>query len=148
MVRCLKQVISTWLMGQSCPKRGMEFMTAQSQTIQNINQVIQLAQTLMSLYTQIVALNNAWNDDGSLAIIQAFNTCPQNADGTLGTQDTTINPAHPINPATYPGLIRAVSSNSITSALTQLNNVVSFINGNAVAATPNVRSLLNQLTGG
>jgi hypothetical protein len=122
--------------------------TAQTQTLQNINTIVSLAQQLLSLYLQIVAANNAWGDDGSLAIAQALATCAQNADGSLGTADVTPNNAHVIDPRVYAALSRAVSENTVTSLLTQLNNVVSFINGNALSATPGIRSLLNQVTGG
>ena len=124
--------------------------TQQSQAIQNANTIISLSQQVMGLYVAITQANNAWNDDGSLTVIQALATCALNADGSLGTADGTPNNAHPIDirVAANSGLSRAASENTIASCLTQLNNIVSFINGNAVAATPGVRSLLNQVTGG
>jgi hypothetical protein len=124
--------------------------TQQSQAIQNANQVISLAQQLLNLYISITAVNNAWNDDGSLTVIQNLATCALNADGSLGTADGTPNNQHPIDTRVVANaaLQRAVSENTIASCLTQLNNIVSFINGNAVSATPGVRSLLNQVTGG
>lgn len=124
--------------------------TLQSQSIQNANTIIGLAQQLLVLYGQITAASNAWNDDGSLAVINALATCALNVDGSLGTADGTPVTTHPIDtrvPANT-ALSRAVSASNIASCLTQLNNVASFINGNAVAATPGVRSLLNQVTGG
>jgi hypothetical protein len=124
--------------------------TIQSQTISNINQIFGLSQQMLNLYVQITALQNAWNDDGSLNALNAMQTCVQNADGSLGAADTTPNGAHPINVnnTSYVGLQRAATPNEITAALTQLENIVSFINGGALAATPGVRQVLNVLTGG
>lgn len=124
--------------------------TAQTQAIQNANNIVALAQQLLNLYIQITAVSNAWNDDGSLAIIDVLATCAQNPDGSLGTADGTPVTTHPIDTrvAANVALSRAVSASNISACLTQLNNVASFINGNAVAATPGVRSLLNQVTGG
>lgn len=124
--------------------------TQQSQAIANANAIIGLSQQLLGLYTAITALNNAWGDDGSLTVVQALATAAQNADGSLGAADATPGNTHPIDTrlAANSTLSRAVSANTLTSALTQLNNVVSFINGGAIAATPGVRSVLNQVTGG
>lgn len=124
--------------------------TAQTQAIQNANAIIGLAQQLLVLYSQIVTANNAWNDDGSLTIVDALATCAQNTDGSLGTADASPVTTHPIDTrvAANTALSRAVSASNISSCLTQLNSVVSFVNGNAVAATTGVRSLLNQVTGG
>lgn len=124
--------------------------TQQSQAIQNANNIISLMQQLLNWYVAANQVINAWNDDGSLTVIQNLATCALNVDGSLGTADATINLAHPIDTrvAANAALARAVSENSITSGVTQINNILSFINGNAVAATPGVRSLLNQVTGG
>jgi len=124
--------------------------TVQSQAIQNANQIISLAQQLLGLYQAITNVNNAWNDDGSLTVVQALATAAQNTDGSLGVADATPNAAHPIDTrvAANSTLSRAVSANNIASALTQLNNIASFINGNALSATAGVRSLLNQVSGG
>src|SRR5882762_6472097 len=121
--------------------------TQQSQAIANANAIVSLSQQLLSLYIAITALNNAWGDDGSLTVMQALATAAQNADGSLGTADATPVNTHPIDTrvAANSTLGRAVSANAITSALTQLNNIVSFINGGALAATPGVRSVLNQV---
>lgn len=124
--------------------------TPQSQAIQNANAIIGLAQQVLVIFNQITAANNAWNDDGSLAIINALATCALNVDGSFGTADGTPVTTHPIDTrvAANQGLSRAVSASNISACLTQLVNISSFINGNAVAATPGVRSLLNQVTGG
>ena len=122
--------------------------TAQSQTIATINAIIQAMASMKLMYDQITALNAAWGDDGSLAILNAMTTAAQNTDGSQGANDTTPNAAHPLSLATYPALSRGVSPNQITSGLTQLNNIVSFINGNSLAATAGVRSVFNAAVGG
>lgn len=122
--------------------------TQQSQAIANANTVLSLSQQLLTLYNAIIAANNAWNDDASLTVLQNMGTVALNADGTLGTADGTPNNAHPLNIGTYTALSRAVSVNSLASALTQLNAVVAFVNGSQAGPTAGVRSVLNQVTGG
>lgn len=124
--------------------------TQQSQAIQNANTIISLSQQLLGLYNAITTLNNAWNDDASLGVIQHLATAAQGLDGSLGAADASPVNANPIDTrvAANSALGRAVSANTLTSALTQLNNIVSFINGNALGATAGVRSVLNQVTGG
>ncbi len=120
----------------------------QTQAIANANQVIALAQQLVGLYNSINQLNNSWNDDLSLTTLQNMATCAQNPDGTLGAADASPVSSHPINTNTYTTLSRPISANSLASILTQLNNINSFINGNALSATPGVRSVLDSVVGG
>ena len=122
--------------------------TEQSQAIQNANLIINLSGQLLGLYNSIILANNAWQDDGSLSILSSMTTISQNSDGTLGTADGSPNLAHPLNINTYSGLSRAVSVNQLTSALTQLNNIVSYINGSSLSGQVGIRSVLNQVTGG
>jgi hypothetical protein len=78
----------------------------------NANQIISIAQEVMGFYNQAVALNNAWNDDGSLTVIENLATCTVNADGSLGTADGNPNSANPIDTRTpaNSALSRAVSA--------------------------------------
>lgn len=126
----------------------MTIPSAQTQAITNANQIIALSSSLLSLYNDITVLTNSWSDDNSLTILQNFGTCAQNTDGSLGTIDTTPNNAHPINLANYPGLNRQVSANQLINALVQLEAVVSYLNGNALSATPGARTVLNAVVGG
>jgi|SRR5262252_6017693 len=124
--------------------------TVQSQAIQNANTITQLAAQLLNLYIAIQNVSNAWTDDGTANAINAFPTAPQNTDGSLGTADTTPNNAHPIDTrvSQFTALQRTLSANQYASTLTILQNVVNYVNGQAVAATPGVRGILNQATGG
>lgn len=122
--------------------------TLQSQAIQDANTVMNLAAQLKNLYDQITVANAAWNDHSALTVLQAMGTVAQNSDGTLGAVDGTPNNVHPLNPTTYPTLIRAISASDLGSILTQLNAVVGFINGSQVGPTAGVRAVLNKSTGG
>lgn len=126
----------------------MSAATQQSQAIQVANSLFGLAAQLMSIYTQMVALDAAWSDNGLAAVIAAMGTVTLNADGSLGTVDSTPNVAHPLNPATYPTLQRALSSNQIAQIKTVLDNVVTYVNGSAVSATSGARAILNSSVGG
>jgi hypothetical protein len=122
--------------------------TPQTQAIQNANTVMSLAAQLLGLYAAINAANANWQDDNSLIVMNAMGTAKLNSDGTIGAADTTPVSGNPLDPVKYPTLSHAVSVSSITSALTQLNNVVNYINGQALAATPGVRTVLNAVSGG
>lgn len=122
--------------------------TQQMQAIANANQIMNLAAQLLNIYSQTQAVNANWQDDNSLAVMNAMGTAKQNTDGTIGASDTTPVSGNPLDPAKYPTLSHAASVSQITSALTQLNNVVNYINGQALAATPGVRTVLNAVSGG
>lgn len=124
--------------------------TQQSQAISNSNQILGLASRLMDLYNGCKQSINAWNDDGTLTVVQHLATAPQNADGSLGTADTTPNNADPIDTrvTANTALVRAISANNLASLVTQLGNFVSLVEGNAVSAQAGFRSLFNQAVGG
>jgi hypothetical protein len=122
--------------------------TQQSQAIQIANQLISLSQTLMSIYQGMVVLDAAWSDDGTATVIAALGTVALNADGSLGAADGAPNVAHPINPALFPVLTRALSSNQITQLKTILDAVVTLVNGSAVSAQTGARGILNAAVGG
>jgi hypothetical protein len=77
-----------------------------------------------------------------------MSTVKVNADGSLGTADATPNANNPIDPAKYPGMTRAMSSTQITQMKTVLDGIVSYINGQALAANPGARAILNAAVGG
>ena len=122
--------------------------TQQMQAIANANQVMGLAGQLLSLYNQVLTVNANWQDDNSLAVMNAMGTAKLNTDGTIGASDTAPVSGNPLDPTKYPTLSHAASVSQITSALTQLNNIVNYINGQALAATPGVRTVLNTVSGG
>ena len=122
--------------------------TNQSQSVQTSNTIISLAQSLNQLYQQIRVVNEQWGDNASANQVNAFPTCAQNVDGSLGAADSVPNVAHPIDTRVLTGLSRATSANSIASMLTVLNNIKTYVEGGAVAATPGVRAILNNATGG
>lgn len=122
--------------------------TQQSQAIAVANQLISLSNQLMSIYQQMVALDAAWTDQGVATVLAALTTAALNTDGSLGTADGTPNVAHPINPATYPSLSRAVSSNQIGQAKTIMDGLVSYVNGQAVSTQAGARAILNAVIGG
>jgi hypothetical protein len=122
--------------------------TPQTQAIQVANTLFGLAAQLMSIYTQMEALDAAWTDNALAAVIANMGTVVQNADGSIGAADGSPNVAHPLNPATYPSLQRCLSSNQIASIKTILDNVVTYVNGSAVSATASARAILNSSVGG
>lgn len=124
---------------------------AQTQAIQTANQIISIATQVLALAQQMQAIDAAWNDDAVAATLAAMNTVTINADGSVGAQDGTVNNAHPISPTLYPGFSRLVSSNTIASVKTVLDNLPNWImNGAAVTAVGNAsnRAILNGVTGG
>jgi hypothetical protein len=122
--------------------------TQQGQTIANANTIIGLTQSLQALYLQIRAASEAWTDDATANQLNALPTAPYKTDGSLGTADTTPNTANPIDTRIITTLSRTVSANSVASMLTILQNVKTYVEGGAVAATPGVRAILNNAVGG
>lgn len=122
--------------------------TQQSQAIQIANQLISLAQTLISVYDQMVVLDAAWTDNAVATVIAAMGTVALNADGTLGAADGTPNVAHPLNTATYTTLSRAMSSNQIGQLKTILDGIVNYVGGTAVTTQASARPILNAAVGG
>lgn len=122
--------------------------TAQTQAIAVANQLITLSQQLMATYTQMVILDAQWTDQGVAAVLAAMGTVVQNADGSIGAADGAPNAAHPLNPATYPVLARAISSNQIGQLKTILDGIVNYVGGQVVAQQAGARAILNAAVGG
>jgi|SRR6516162_3600386 hypothetical protein len=122
--------------------------TPQSQSIGVTNTIITAARQLMGFYDQFVQLQQQWNDNSVAQIIKAMSTVTLNSDGSLGTPDTVINNDNPIDLEKYPGLTRALSANHIIQIKAVVDGFVAYIDGQAVAATPDARQLLNLTVGG
>jgi len=122
--------------------------TQQSQALQTINTIFSAAQQLSNLNVLIQQIDASWTDDSVATVIAALQTCPLQADGSLGTPDGTPNAAHPINPASYPALSRANSSNQIAQAKTVLDGIVAYMAGQAVTTQPGARAIINAVVGG
>lgn len=122
--------------------------TAQSQAIQIVNSIIALGVQLEGLYNQIGIVAAQWNNNGVQTVIGAFGTVSQNADGSQGASDGAPNNAHPMNLATYPALSRSISANQVSALLSILQDVQSFINGNALSATGGIGQIINGVVGG
>lgn len=120
----------------------------QTQAIQVANGLISASQQLMTLYQQMVVLDAQWTDQGVAAILAAMGTVAQGADGSLGTADGAANITHPLDPAKYPSLNRAISSNQIGQLKTILDGIVSYIGGSAVSTQASARPILNVAVGG
>jgi hypothetical protein len=121
----------------------------QSQAIQNVNLIIATAVQLMQMYETIQQIDQQWTDDNVASTIANWQTVPVAPDGSLGTQsDATINSAHPFNPALYPTLTRPVSAFQITQVKTILDELVQYINGQAIAQQGAARAVLDAVTGG
>lgn len=123
-------------------------VTKQSQAIQTANGLVNAANQLMSLYQQMTVLDAAWTDDGVANVLAAMGTVALNTDGSLGAADGAPNIANPLNPATYPALSRAISSNQIGQLKTILDGVVGYVNGSAVSTQASARPILNVAVGG
>jgi hypothetical protein len=126
----------------------MSVANPQTQAIQIANTLFNLSSQLMSVYTQMVVLDQQWTDQGSANVINALGTVAINVDGSTGAADATPNVAHPVDPAKYPQVQRSLSANQIASIKTVLDNIVTYVNGSAVAATPSARGILNSAVGG
>lgn len=120
----------------------------QSQAIFVANQLIANANLLMTLYQSMVSLDAQWTDDGVANTIAAMGTVAIGADGTVGAADGGPNVAHAINPATYPGLTRLISSNQIGQLKTILDGIVNYVGGSAVSTQASARPILNVAVGG
>lgn len=124
---------------------------AQTQALQTINQLMSIAGQLLGLCYQIQVIDAAWNDDAIATTIAALGTIALNADGSLGAADSSPVTTHPINPNTYPTILRLISSTQITQIKTVLDNLPNWIiSGEAVASVGNAsnRAILNVATGG
>src|SRR5690242_4586796 len=113
--------------------------TQNSQAIQVANQIISLSQQLLSLYQQMVVIDAAWSDNGIAATIAAMATTAVGSDGQPGAADGSPNTAHPISLATYPALLRAVSSTQIGRAKTIMDGIVNYVGGQAVSTQAGAR---------
>jgi len=122
--------------------------TVQSQAIAAANSNISGAQQLMTLYQQLIALQNVWTDVNVGNTLNALSTVALNTDGSLGAADATPNTAHPIDTSKYPSMSRALSSTQITQIKTILDGIVTYIQGGAVTTQPSARAILNQAIGG
>ena len=122
--------------------------TPQSQAIQTANRIFANASLLMSVYQEQSSIDQFWNDNTVGATLNAMGTVTLNTDGTPGTADGSPNVAHPLNPTTYPQLQHMLSSNQISSIKTILDEIVSYINGQAVATQAAARGILNSGIGG
>jgi hypothetical protein len=122
--------------------------TLQSQAIDATNSGINAAQTLMTLYVQLVHVQNVWQDMNVGQTLTAMNTVALNADGSMGAADASPNANHPIDTTKYPTLSRSLSSTQIAQIKTILDGVVSYINGTAVTTQPGARAILNAAIGG
>lgn len=121
---------------------------AQSQAVQTANQLINLAAQLMNIYQQMVVLDAAWTDQGSAAVLAALGTVAVGADGSTGAADANPTAGHPIDPTKYPALSHTLSATQITQLKTVLDNIVTYVNGQAVPATASARGILNASFGG
>jgi len=119
-----------------------------SQAIQISQQLMSASSTLMQLYTLIVTMDAQWTDQGVANSISSMATVTLNPDGSAGAADGTPNPNHPISPTVYPSLGRLISANEIEQVKTIIDGVVAYINGQAVAAQPGARAILNVAIGG
>jgi hypothetical protein len=126
----------------------MSVANPQTQAIQIANTLFNLSSQLMAVYTQMVVLDQQWTDQGSANVINALGTVAINVDGSTGASDATPNVAHPVDPAKYPSIQRSLSANQISSIKTVLDNIVTYVNGSAVTATPSARGILNSAVGG
>ena len=126
----------------------MSVANPQTQAIQIANTLFNLSSQLMAVYTQMVVLDQQWIDQGSANVINALGTVAINVDGSTGAADATPNVAHPVDPGKYPSIQRSLSANQIASIKTVLDNIVTYVNGSAVTATPSARGILNSAVGG
>lgn len=122
--------------------------TQQSQSIQVANNLCAAASNFLAVFQQMVGLDAAWTDNGVAAVLAALPTAALNADGSLGTADGSPNVAHPIDTRIVTSLQHMLSSNQIGSLKTILDELVSYVNGSAVATQAGARAIINAGIGG
>jgi hypothetical protein len=125
----------------------MTIGTPQSQAVGIINEILQAAIDMDSLYERVVSISQRWTDDSVANTVNALQTTALNADGSQGTPDVAPNVAHPLNPQLYPALIRAVSANQVAGMLTIIQGLKTYVEGGAVSATASARAILNSACG-
>jgi hypothetical protein len=118
--------------------------TAQEQTINTANQIISIAGQFKILYDLIGVVQAQWMDNGVANLLNAQASAVLNADGSIGALDATPSMNHPI---IAPNIARNLSANQITAMKTVLDAFKSFVDGNAVPATGNVRAIISSATG-
>jgi hypothetical protein len=119
--------------------------TPQTQAVQVANGLIGAAQQFMSIYAQLVTLQQQWTDNAVATTLSLMATAALNSDGSLGAADGSPNVAHPM---TNVGLSRAISSTQVTQIKTILDGFVTYINGSAVTTQASARPILNVAVGG
>jgi hypothetical protein len=121
----------------------------QSQAIACANNIVALAQQLMTIYAQIEAIDACWTDDAVANTLAQLHTVSVNLDGSLATtNDAVINTNNPMNPVLYPALTRPISVLQLTQVKTILDGMASYISGSAVSIQPGARAILDAATGG
>jgi hypothetical protein len=118
----------------------MALGTPNSQAIELANALVDIAQRLVYA-AQYIELTLG-------TTFEAMGTIGTNADGSLGEDDATPNPAHPISPRLYVEIGRLISANDIGSLMTLLQEVSKLLKGQPVAQQGQAPQLLAKLVGG
>lgn len=118
--------------------------TKQSRAVAAANALIGINQQLVALMASIDNFVKAYNSEGYSTVWSNLPTCAQNADGSLGTADSTPTSGHPINTATIPALLKAVPATQLVSGVTMIEQLQNFF-GNVAVTTGNYRQTLDDL---
>lgn len=126
--------------------------TLQSQTIQVINNLVFAANQLIAAKALIDQVSASFTQLTMGNVLTALATAPVNADGSLGTADTSPNPAHDIDPRVFASLSvplgRPLTSGEVTSLLTGLQGVSLYLTGASAAAQGQLPQLFAKVSGG
>lgn len=111
--------------------------TPQTQAVGLVNALISDVLAVINMANIIDEHYQLWTNAQVGTVLQAFPTCAMNPDGTLGSPDSQIDLAHPMNTALEgspaANIQRALSYNDVISIITALVGVRDAARGSAVA---------------
>lgn len=108
--------------------------TKQSKAIAAANNALAIAQQLSNIRNAINILLTENTNNGYTTTWSSFATAPFNADGSLGTADSTPNTAHPIDTRVtgLAGLANAVSETQLANLVLAFQQLQNFFGNTAV----------------
>lgn len=110
--------------------------TKQTKAVAAANFALSVGQQLANIRDAINTFLVKNTNEGYTTTWSSFATCAQNADGSLGTADSTPNTAHPIDTRTagLTGLANSVSETQLANVILTFQQLQNFFNGTAVTA--------------
>lgn len=114
--------------------------TKQDHAVTTANDVVAFAQTLETILDQARSLSARITAQDYITVWQSLSTAPWNADGTLGTADSTPNNVHPI---TVGGI--NLAANDLIGVVYDINDFITFMTNTDSGSNPAAKNRLGDL---